>query len=156
MIRSSTPLDKPSILEMIEASGHFDSDAVQFVQNQLEHHFDIGGRGIWLTADDGEVVGVAHCNPEPLADGTWNLLMLWTKPGKHRQGYGTALVRHVVDHLKTEGARLLIVETSGVEAFEQARAFYAKCGFQLEARIHNFFAVGDDKLVFTMALPSSA
>lgn len=46
-------------------------------------------------------------------------------------------------------ARLLMVETSGLPAFATARDFYAKCGFLHKATIKNFFADGDDKLVFT-------
>jgi hypothetical protein len=48
--------------------------------------------------------------------------------------------------------RLLIVETSGLPEFEVARAFYSNCGFTQEARVCNFFAEGDDKLIYTKAL----
>jgi hypothetical protein len=50
---------------------------------------------------------------------------------------------------KTDTQAILnIVEASG--------QFYAKCGFVHEASIKNFFAAGDDKLVFTKPVASSA
>ena len=81
--------------------------------------------------------------------------MLWTRDDRHNQGHGAALVRHVETELRGRDARLLIVETSGLAAFAPARAFYVKCGFLHEATIRNFFATGDDKLVFTKSLSGS-
>lgn len=118
----------------------------------MEAHLAGHGDGIWFTADDGEPIGVAYCAPEPVTSGTWNLLMLWTRPDRHGQGHGTALVRQVEDAVRGRQARLLLVETSGLPAFAPARSFYAKCGFTLEATIRNFFAAGDHKVVFTKAL----
>ena len=51
--------------------------------------------------------------------------------------------------IRNRGARLLIVETSSLPAFAVARAFYATCGFVQEASLADFFAAGDDKIVFT-------
>jgi ribosomal protein S18 acetylase RimI-like enzyme len=46
-------------------------------------------------------------------------------------------------------ARLLIVETSQLPDFKDARAFYSKCGFTKVAEIPNYFSHGDNKVVFT-------
>jgi ribosomal protein S18 acetylase RimI-like enzyme len=87
-----------------------------------------------------------------VTNGTWNLLMLWTRSDRSNQGHGSALVSRIEQILTTRGARLLIVETSGLPEFENARAFYGKCGFKPEARIKNFFTAGDDKIVYTKML----
>jgi ribosomal protein S18 acetylase RimI-like enzyme len=121
----------------------------------LQHYLSGGSADLWLTADDSEPVAVAYCAPEALTDGTWNLLMLWTRQDRAGKGYGSALVEQVEHELSDRGARLLIVETSGLDAFATARAFYCRCGFRQEARIRNFFAAGDDKLVYTKALAAA-
>jgi ribosomal protein S18 acetylase RimI-like enzyme len=54
--------------------------------------------------------------------------------------------------LRSTGARLLLVETSGMPDFSGQREFYRRLGFEQEARIRNFYAAGDDKIVFTMSL----
>ena len=155
MIRETETTDTPSILAIVEGSGQFDANGLAHVRSTLEQHFAGMGDGIWLTADDGEPVGVAYCAPEAVTNGTWNLLMLWTRDDRHGQGHGAALVSRVEQELRLRDARLLIVETSGLPTFAGARAFYAKCGFAHEATIKNFFAAGDDKLVFTKPLPVS-
>lgn len=152
MIRPSTKTDIPAILNMIEASGEFDADGVQFVESLLNQHFYVGDSSIWLTAELGDVLGVAYCAAEPMALGVWNLLMLWTRADAHRRGHGTGLVSGVLDRLKQVNARLLLVETSGADAFGPARDFYVKNGFKYEATIRNYYGQGEDKWIFTLPL----
>lgn len=152
MIRTTNNTDATAIIEIIEQSGQFDAEGLAHVQGILEQHLSGNGDGIWLTADDGQPVGVAFCAPEPVAAGTWNLQMLWIRADRHGQGHGSSLVGQIEHELRSRAARLLIVETSSLPAFATARSFYANCSFTLEASIKNFFTVGDDKLVFTKAL----
>jgi ribosomal protein S18 acetylase RimI-like enzyme len=156
LIRPTRSDDTAAIMSILEASGQFDADSRAFVQETLERHLKNSSPAIWLTADDGEPVGVAYCAPEAVASGTWNLLMLWTRPDKHGQGFGSQLVAQLESELTARAARLLLVETSGLPAFAAARSFYAKLGFSHEATIKNFFAEGDDKMVFTKALAKHA
>ncbi|MEM9907921.1 MAG: GNAT family N-acetyltransferase, partial [Cyanobacteria bacterium P01_D01_bin.44] len=70
------------------------------------------------------------------------------------QGRGAALMRYVEQTLATRGAHLLLVET--LASFERTRAFYHKCGYEEEARIRDFYAVGADKIVYRKALATQA
>lgn len=149
MIRDTSASDKPAVLKIIKDSGQFDDDSLAHVESTLDVHLEENSGAIWLTADDGQPVGISYCNPEPVTSGTWNLLMLWTRKDREGQGFGAALVAETEQRLREKGARLLIVETSGLSDFEVARAFYAKCGFVHEATIKDFFATGDNKLIYT-------
>lgn len=152
MIRQTIASDSEALMSIIESSGQFDSGGLAHVKSTLDQYLNGETGDIWLTADDSEPVAVAYCAPEAVTDGTWNLLMLWTRKDREGQGHGSALVAKVEYDLAARGARLLIIETSGLPAFETARAFYSRCGFQREATIKNFFAEGDDKLVYTKAV----
>ena len=149
MIRNTVRTDKAALLSIVKNSGQFDEAGLAHVEQTLESHLGGEGESLWLTADDGEPVGVAYCAPEPVTQGTWNLLMLWTRKDKEGQGHGAALISHIEQALADRSCRLLIVETSGLPEFENARAFYGKSEFSQEARIRDFFAAGDDKLVYT-------
>ncbi len=87
-----------------------------------------------------------------MTDGTWNLYLIAVRPDRQGQGRGGALLRHVEQALAVRGARILLVETSGLPALERTRAFYRKCGYDQEARIRDFYKAGDDKIVFRKAL----
>jgi len=107
----------------------------------------------WLIDDAGRgAEGIAYYAPERMTNGTWNLYLLAVQPGRHRRGRGTALVCHVEQDLQSCGARVLLIETSGVPGFAGQRAFYTRLGYHQEARIRDFYDAGDDKIVYWKAL----
>ena len=74
------------------------------------------------------------------------------RPDYQGQGRGAALLRHVEEKLSLQGERLLLVETSGVDSFERTRRFYQGCGYEPEARIRDYYAPGDEKIIFRKVL----
>ncbi|MCV6593962.1 MAG: GNAT family N-acetyltransferase [Silicimonas sp.] len=107
----------------------------------------------WLTCQiDGEAVGLCYTEPEDLTDGTWNMRALAVRPDLHGKRLGAALVRAAEQHLKDMGQRILIVDTSGTEEFARTRRFYAQNGYEEEARVRDYWADGDDKVIFRKAL----
>ncbi len=115
-----------------------------------------GGDEIWLTDDDSGPVALAYCAPERMTLGTWNLYLIAVHPDRQGQGRGTALLLHVEQVLAERGERVLLVETSGLPAFERTRAFYRRCGYDVEARIRDFYQAGEDKIIFRKALAPAA
>lgn len=73
-------------------------------------------------------------------------------PDRRGSGCGTAITRYVEEELAREGARILLIETSGVESFERARAFYRRIDYTEEARVDDDYGPGDDKVVFGKSL----
>lgn len=107
----------------------------------------------WLTCEvDGKAVGFCYAASEELTDGAWNMLALAVVPSLQGKGHGGALVAELEATLRDRGQRLLIVDTSGVDAFSRTRQFYRKNGYTEEARIRDFWAAGDDKIVFWKSL----
>ena len=103
----------------------------------------------WLTChSDGEAVGLCYTAPEELADGTWNMLALAVRPDLHGKRLGAALVHAAERQLRDKGQRILIVDTSGTDDFAMTRKFYSQNGYEEEARIRDFWADGDDKVIF--------
>lgn len=112
-----------------------------------------GGAARWLVAEDGgRILGFCYLEPERLTDRTWNMLALAVAPDMHRRGTGRALVQAAEALLRRIEGRLLIVETAGTEGFGQARAFYTALGFEMQARITDFYEDGTDKVVFCKRL----
>ena len=153
-IRETMPADVGAIKSIAVATGLFAEHDVAANEDMLTGFFASEANDHhWLTyEDDGTPIAVAYYAPEPLTDGTWNLLMIAVHPSKHGQGVGTALINHVEQALIAGGARILLVDTSGTDDFERTRAFYDKCGYDLEARIRDYYAPGDDKITFWKAL----
>ena len=107
----------------------------------------------WLTCEqDGEAIGFCYAVPEQLAEGTWNMLAIAVLPEKQGIGAGRAIVGRLESDLRSKGQRVLIAETSATDNFADVREFYRKSGYTEEARIRDFWAPGDDKIVFWKAL----
>ena len=146
------PIEHPDIeplLTMLHTSGQFDDAGLAHVRETLNTYFAGGSDDLWFSADQQGLAGVAYCAPEVMTHGTWNVLMLWISPAHQRQGVGQALMGHIERALSEKQARLLLVETSSLVDFTAARAFYRKQGFAEEARIADYYAAGEDKLIFT-------
>src|SRR3954464_9485975 len=126
MIRPTTPDDTDAVLALAVAAGIAPPGETQALAEVLADSLGgkLGPDHLWLTDDDDGPVGVAYYAPERMTDGTWNLYMLAVHPGRQRQGRGTALVRYIEQELAARGARLLLIETSGLGSFERTRAFY--------------------------------
>jgi ribosomal protein S18 acetylase RimI-like enzyme len=69
-------------------------------------------------------------------------------PDAQRSGAGSALMSEVERHLNKRQARLVIIETSSREDYSPTRRFYHKHGYAEAARLRDFFAPGDDRVVF--------
>ena len=149
-ITPTTAEDIQKIQSIVDQTGLFPAD---LVPDLLDPFLTEQTTEFWRTARIAqEIVGFAYIVPEMLAEGTWNLTAIAIAPSHQRSGAGSVLLNAVEDHLRTLHQRILLVDTSSTEDFEMARGFYIRNGYAEEARIRDFWAEGDDKVVFLKAL----
>lgn len=150
-IRPSRSDDISALKAVLDETQLFPSEMLPDMMNGFLS--DQASEDIWLTCEiNNQVVGFCYAVPEALTEGTWNLLAIAIKPSEQREGIGSALVAELEKLLRQRGHRILIVDTSGMDEFANARRFYARNSFTEEARIRDFWAAGDDKIVFWKAL----
>ncbi len=99
---------------------------------------------------DGRVAGYACYGRTPCTDGTWDLYWIAVDPNQHGSGVGRILMKAVEDAIRAEGGRLIVIETASKPAYDKTRAFYLKYGCKEVARVPDFYAVGDDKIVYAL------
>lgn len=145
-VRTMVRDDLPALVPVLDDTGLFPADllaemAEPFLSGALPHH--------WLVAaHDNRIGGFAYCEPERATNGTFNLLAIAVDPAMQGCGLGSALIAALEQQLRAEGARVLIVETSALDAYADSRAFYLARGFSEEARIRDFYDQGEHKVVF--------
>lgn len=148
------PHQRERVAEILAATGVF-SPAEIDVALEL---FDDGMRSaesyeLMGVFDDREVLqGYACWGPTPASDRGYDLYWIAVDPRAQGGGYGSALMRAVEDQLRASGARLLVAETSGRDAYAQTRDFYARGGYEERARVRGFYAVDDDRVIFSKLL----
>ena len=100
---------------------------------------------------DGALVGWICWGKTPCTEGTWDLYWLAVDPAAYRGGIASALVTEMERRLAGV-ARLISVDTSGRPDYGPTRAFYLSRGYHDVARVPDFYAPGDDQVIFTKAL----
>lgn len=105
-----------------------------------------------LGADvDGRLMGWICWGSTPCTEGTWDLYWLAVDPAAQGHGVGSALVEEMENRLRGR-ARLIAVDTSGRPDYIPTRKFYEVRGYKAVAVVPNFYAPGDDQVIYTKAL----
>jgi ribosomal protein S18 acetylase RimI-like enzyme len=154
MIRPVCLEDLSSAASIAVAAGLFGEDDVQVPQQMISDLLagKSAGHRCVVDENEGEVVGLAYYAPAVATDGTWYLIMVAVRPDRQGQGRGSALMQHVETALKDDQQRILLVETSGDAACERTRQFYVKCCYEQEARVRDYYAAGEDMVLFRKAV----
>jgi ribosomal protein S18 acetylase RimI-like enzyme len=160
-IRSLQPADLPRIEEIVTAAGNFNpaeiATAMELV-NEAIAKGEASGYEIIVAERQGSASGVegyACYGATPLTEGVYDLYWIAVHPQAQRRGAGGALMRHVEEDVQRRGGRMLMIETSSREGYEATIGFYRGIDYTLQARIKNFYHVGDDKLIFSKEFPQS-
>ena len=99
------------------------------------------------------LVGYACYGPTPGTDGTYDLYWIAVHPSAQVTGGGRLLLREVEDHVVAAGGRMIIVETSSRSDYDGTRRFYDRRGYREGARVRDFYAPQDDRVIFTRRFP---
>jgi GNAT superfamily N-acetyltransferase len=154
------PTDRARVAELLAATGAFSSEEVDVALELFDCHPE-RSEGSALPADyefvgafdaPRRLIGYACFGPTPSTDGTYDLYWLAVDPAAQGRGAGRALVRWVEQELATRGARLLVVETSSRPDYAHTREFYARGGYTEAARVRDFYAPADDRIILTTRL----
>jgi ribosomal protein S18 acetylase RimI-like enzyme len=149
-LRNLTAADRVRIEGITRAVGLFREDEIpvalevfdEAVREAAGNTYSVLGAEV-----DDNLAGWICWGPTPCTLGTYDLYWLAVDPGLQGTGIGTTLVAEMERRL-TGVARLIIVETAGRRDFAATRAFYAARGYAATAIIPDFYAPGDDQVVF--------
>ena len=123
--------------------------AIELVDSSLTHGNDEEDYAVHCAESQGKgIIGFICYGKTPLTQGTYDLYWIVIDPARRRGGMGKRMLAYLESVLRDKGARLLVAETSSQAAYAQARSFYAKEGFREESRIRDYYAPGDDLVIY--------
>ena len=111
---------------------------------------------VWTPAPDAGPLGWVYFAQDAHAPGIWNLWWIGVRPANHGAGIGTALLRCVEGAVDAAAGRLLVIETSALPALAGTRMFYRQRGYRECGRVPDFYAPGDDKVIFAKRIEAAA
>lgn len=104
---------------------------------------------VWADDRSGEALGWVYFSPSFKAEGIWDLWWIGVHPQTQNRGIGGSLLAYVEQKVSEAHGRILIIETSSTQPFDEVRRFYVKRGYLVCGRIPDFYGEGDDKVTFS-------
>jgi len=146
-----TSQDRSALAGMLSRIEQFKPDevdvALELIDAALE---DPAGSGYecLVARSEGLVVGYTCVGPTPMTEATWDLYWIAVDPDVQGRGIGRALYAAFVERIRTRGGRQVRIETSSKETYAATGGFYERLGFRIDGRLRDFYAPGDDLLIF--------
>lgn len=150
-----TDEDKPAVIQMLRNIPEFEPTEIDVAEEVINSYLGDSirsGYHIFVAEVGSSIAGYICYGPTPLTEGTWDIYWLAVAPDKQSQGIGKALLNFADGNIKERKGRLALIETSSKPEYETTRLFYRAQGYEIACRIADFYAPGDDKLVFQKRL----
>jgi GNAT superfamily N-acetyltransferase len=144
--------DRDVVRSIIERTGFFRPDeiavAVELVDERLSRGEASGYRFVFAETETGGVAGYACYGPIACTISSYDLYWIAVEPQFQTRGVGRRLMATVESRVAEAGGQRIYIDTSSKPQYEPTRAFYEKCGFRCDARLADFYAPGDDRVIY--------
>lgn len=151
-IRPMARNDLEPLLEMVRGTGMFTRAEAEVAYELMDIWLNRPEQKdyiIYVAEENGELAGYVCYGPTPATESTFDLYWIVVHPALQRRGIGGKLLAFAEKECRKRGGRLMVIETSSTEKYAGTRNFYRLNGYEVEGRIKDFYAVGDDRLIFT-------
>jgi len=149
------PGDAGDVRKIVESSGFFHDFEVEVAIELVEEALADGAESeyLFLFAErDGGTIGYACYGEIACTQGSYDLYWIAVRQGHRSGGIGRRLLAVTEERIAARGGRAVYVETSSQVTYEPTRRFYLKNGYEAEAVLKDFYAPGDDKVIFVKKL----
>jgi ribosomal protein S18 acetylase RimI-like enzyme len=155
-IRRIEKRDRRRLEAILKAQEHFKLEEVQVALELIDIGLTPSGQEDYIIriaeGPEGQILGYICYGQAPLTDAVYDIYWIVVHPASWNRGTGTFLLHQAEEEMRRRKARLLLIETSSRPPYEIPRAFYRKHGYEERARILDYYAVGDHKLIFGKVL----
>ena len=160
--------DRQAVRRLVASTGFFTAEeqdiAVELVEEALNEGETAGYQFIFADADAPAVangarsadalLGYACFGPIPSRPGGYDLYWIAVAPSAQRHGMGKRLIEEVQRRALVQGASDMFIDTSGRDQYQPTHAFYERMGYSRYEVVPDFYAPGDDKVVYRKQLRS--
>ncbi len=151
MIRATLESETEVLKEIARGTGVFKPMEIDALGEVLDDYHgganEDGHRAVTYELH-GKPIGFAYYAPTPMTDRTWHLYWIFVDKQTHARGVGSKLLKHAEQDIAAAGGRMLLIETSSLPSYDLTRKFYLKLGYEQTATVRDFYADGDDQVIF--------
>ena len=157
-LRKMMPQDRDAVLGMLSETKMFTPEEIAvamelvdiFLTNEKQKDYTI-----FVAQDENDqAIGYVCYGATPATEGTFDLYWIAVSPKNQNQGIGKKLLNFTENQVLEQNGRLIIIETSSQPKYAPTQQFYLKNNYTIEARIKDFYRIGDDRLIFIKRINS--
>ena len=151
------PSHRGRVAEILRSTANFRDEEVDVALELFDASFsddDYVFVGAFSRRESG-MVGFACYGPSMATDRTYDLYWIAVDHAAQGTGCGSVLLAEVERRLEALHARMLVIETSSRSDYTATRGFYLKRGYVEAARVREFYAPDDDRIILTKRLELS-
>lgn len=143
--------DRQAVRRIVESTGFFSDAEVDVAVELVDERLKKGDASDYyfvFAESAGEVIGYACFGP--IACTLHSFDVYWIAVDRQHQGCGLGrwLMHQCELRIRQMNGQRIYVETSGRPQYLTTREFYHRCGYQITSVFPDFYAQGDDKIVF--------
>ncbi|MDD5134365.1 MAG: N-acetyltransferase [Phycisphaerae bacterium] len=150
-IRPIQKKDKPAIMTMLKDTKFFRAGEIIIAEEVLDDSIVCGIQGeyrSYAAIENNKTIGWVCFGPTACTVGTFDIFWIVVDPNSQARGIGTKLMNFATELIKKDNGRLIVVETSGMARYLSTQKFYENLGYKKEAVLKDFYAPGDDKIIY--------
>jgi len=143
--------DLPALRRLVDSTGVFYPEERAIALELLAQRLERGAKSgyeFFFAEQDGELVGYCVWGTVPLTKDSFDLYWIAVAPRAQGLGVGRRLMTLAERAVARRGGGQLYIETSSREAYVRTRRFYRAANYRRVARLADFYAPGDHKIVF--------
>jgi len=148
--------DIETVKEIVESTKFFHDYevdiALELVEESLEKGEEKSGYIFNIVEVKGKPIGYSCYGHTPCTAASFDLYWIVVHDSERGKGIGKILMEMAEADIAARGGENIWIETSSKQLYEPTRQFYLKCGYQKIAELPDFYAKGDNKIIFHKSL----
>ena len=150
--------DVGRVRSLVASTGFFNPTEVEIAAELVTERLTKGIRSGYhfvLAERGSSLVAYACYGPIIGTQGSFELYWIAVLPDVQRRGLGALVYARAEAAMQKAGAKSIYADTSSSDRYASTRGFYQCMGFREEARLADFYAPGDGKIVYVKVLTPS-
>lgn len=145
------PADVEIVTDIVKSTGFFNQEEIHMAAELVEDRLTDGlssGYYFIFAEINGHVVAYSCYGPVQGTQSSFDIYWIATHNDHRGKGIGKIVIDETEKRIALAKGKNVYVETASKPQYEPTRKFYLSCGYTLEARLKQFYADDDDKLIY--------
>ena len=147
--------DPGRIRHLVEITGFFSKEEVDVAEELAQERLAraaASGYYFVIAEQYGRLVGYTCYGRIPCTTGSYDLYWIAVHPDVQGKGLGQRLLQETEHRIRDAGGSRIYADTSQRLQYASTRAFYENAGYRLDAVLTEFYAPGDNKVIYCKSL----